>query len=234
MSNSNQLYETLIDNYEAVSIPRIGDRAPQFRAVTSKGSIYFPSDYIGKWVILFSHPADFASLCSTEHLDLALMEQEFYDLNCKLIGLSFGKLKINVALQTAITDKIESNGKKKRELDFLLFANANTEISKQYGILHHDECNPKAIRAVFFIDPDAIIRGKIYDSISNGLNLEEYKRVIIDLQTSDFLLDLIPVNLIPGGSRNRPTVESYETAKNGVVTKDEKRKSCDCFFCASL
>jgi len=165
---------------------------------------------------------------------LVLMEQEYDELNCKLIGLSFGNLKKNEASLTAITDQNDTIGKKNKEPDFLLFANTNTEISKQYGILHHEECNPKAIRTVFFIDPDAIIRGMEYDSISNSLNLEDFKRAILDLQTSDFIQDLIPVSWIPGGKQNRPTVEFDETAMHRAVTKDEKLNSCDCFFCASV
>lgn len=80
-----------------VSMPRIGEKAPEFQAVTTQGNINFPNDYQGKWVILFSHPADFTPVCTTEFMTFAKMEKEFNDLNCNLVGLSVDGLYSHIA-----------------------------------------------------------------------------------------------------------------------------------------
>ena len=87
--------ETLIEN-QVIPMPRIGDKAPAFKAVTTQGEINFPQDYSGKWVIFFSHPADFTPVCTSEFMTFAKMENEFSDLNCKLVGLSVDGLYLSL------------------------------------------------------------------------------------------------------------------------------------------
>ena len=101
------------ENHEkAVSMPRIGDAAPKFKAVTTQGDISFPEDYAGEWVILFSHPADFTPVCTSEFMTFANMEDKFTDANCKLVGLSVDGLYSHIAWLRTIKEKIEYKGMK--------------------------------------------------------------------------------------------------------------------------
>jgi peroxiredoxin (alkyl hydroperoxide reductase subunit C) len=223
----------LIENHSLFSMPRIGDRAPGFRAVTSQGSIYFPSEFSGKWVILFNHPEDFILSDSIENISIASIEHEFMELNCELIGLSVDGFSCSMESLRTINEKIERKGLKNPEINFRVILDTNMEISKLYSIIHHEESYTNTIRSVFFIDPDRIIRGMTHYPVSIGLNLEEFMRVIIALQTADICQDFMPTNLIQGHSLLKQSAEWYETDRDSAVSKDEKLKSCDCFFCAS-
>ena len=92
---------------QAVTLPRIGDRAPAFKAVTTQGEVNFPNDYAGSWVIFFSHPADFTPVCTSEFMTFASLEEKFNRANCKLIGLSVDGLYSHIAWLRTIKDKIE-------------------------------------------------------------------------------------------------------------------------------
>ena len=105
---------------QGYAMPRIGDKAPEFKAVTTQGDINFPGDYDGKWVILFSHPADFTPVCTSEFMTFAKMETEFNALNCKLVGLSVDGLYSHIAWLRTIKEKIEYKGMKNIEVNFTL------------------------------------------------------------------------------------------------------------------
>jgi len=98
--------ETTI-NQNMVSTPRIGDAAPEFKAVTTQGNINFPDDYKGSWIILFSHPADFTPVCTSEFMTFASMESRFAEVNCKLVGLSVDGLYSHIAWLRTIKEKNE-------------------------------------------------------------------------------------------------------------------------------
>ena len=93
-------------------MPRIGEKAPSFEAVTTQGKINFPSDYAGKWIILFSHPADFTPVCTSEFMTFGKMAEEFENLNCQLVGLSVDGLYSHIAWLRTIKDKIDYKGMK--------------------------------------------------------------------------------------------------------------------------
>ena len=84
-------------NDTVTSMPRIGDKAPSFKAVTTQGNIDFPKQYEGKWVILFSHPADFTPVCTSEFITFATLEEKFEKANCQLVGLSIDGLHSHIA-----------------------------------------------------------------------------------------------------------------------------------------
>ena len=134
-------------------IPRIGEPAPQFKAITTQGEINFPSDYKGKWVILFSHPADFTPVCTSEFMTFASMEKDFKELNTELVGLSVDGLYSHIAWLRTIKEKIEYKGMKNVEVNFPLIEDITMEVANLYGMLQPGESNTKAVRAVFFIDP---------------------------------------------------------------------------------
>ena len=100
-----------------VTIPLIGDKAPAFRATTTQGPISFPEDYSGKWVILFSHPADFTPVCTTEFMTFASMQDEFKALNCELVGVRRQRIR-GTSLAAHDQEKIEFRGMKNLDIKF--------------------------------------------------------------------------------------------------------------------
>ena len=115
------------------TMPRIGDKAPEFKAVTTQGEINFPSDYAGNWVILFSHPADFTPVCTSEFMTFAYLEEKFYKANCKLVGLSVDGLYSHIAWLRTIKDKIKFNGMENIEVRFPLIEDITMDVAKKYG-----------------------------------------------------------------------------------------------------
>ncbi|WP_256935141.1 redoxin domain-containing protein [Olleya sp. HaHaR_3_96] len=116
---------------DTFAMPRIGDKAPEFTAVTTQGNINYPSDYKGKWSILFSHPADFTPVCTSEFMTFAHLEEKFEKANCSLIGLSIDGLYSHIAWLRTIKDKIEFNGMKNIEVKFPLIEDISMEVAKK-------------------------------------------------------------------------------------------------------
>lgn len=179
-------------------MPRIGDQAPEFRAMTTKGKLNFPGDYKGYWKILFSHPADFTPVCTTEFIAFAKMQEEFDKLNTKLVGLSVDSLSSHIAWVRNIKEKIEWEGNKNVDIDFPIVVDLSKNVSTLYGMIMPGESNNACVRAVFFIDPTDKIRAIIYYPLVLGRNFDEIKRVIIGLQTADAHDVAMPANWQPG------------------------------------
>ncbi|HRP94582.1 MAG TPA: peroxiredoxin [Ignavibacteriaceae bacterium] len=213
-----------------VSMPRIGDKAPSFKAITTQGEINFPEDYSGKWVILFSHPADFTPVCTSEFMTFATMEKQFEEANCKLVGLSVDGLYSHIAWLRTIKEKIEYKGMKNVEVTFPLIEDITMNVAKTYGMLQPGESTTKAVRAVFFVDPKGIIRTIIYYPLSLGRNFDELYRVIIALQAADEFGIATPADWRPGDDVIIPTAGSCGTAKDRMDRKEDM-KCYDWFFC---
>ena len=179
-------------------MPRIGDQAPEFRAMTTKGKLNFPGDYKGYWKILFSHPADFTPVYTTEFIAFAKMQEEFDKLNTKLVGLSVDSLSSHIAWVRNIKEKIEWEGNKNVDIDFPIVVDLSKNVSTLYGMIMPGESNNACVRAVFFIDPTDKIRAIIYYPLVLGRNFDEIKRVIIGLQTADAHDVAMPANWQPG------------------------------------
>jgi peroxiredoxin (alkyl hydroperoxide reductase subunit C) len=216
---------------EIISMPRIGDNAPSFEAITTQGKINFPSDYKGKWVILFSHPADFTPVCTSEFMTFASMEGEFNALNCQLVGLSIDGLYSHIAWLRTIKEKIEYKGMKDVEVKFPLIEDITMTVAKKYGMIQPGESSTKAVRAVFFIDPKGIIRAVIYYPLSMGRNFAELKRALIAMQTADNFSIATPADWQPGDDVIVPTAGSCGVAKDRVEGKEAGVKCYDWFFC---
>ena len=137
-------------------MPLIGDKAPSFTANTTQGTINFPEDYKGKWVILFSHPADFTPVCTTEFMTFGSMAEEFKALNTELVGLSVDSIYSHIAWLRKIQE-LEWNGKKNIEVKFPLIEDIRMEVANKYGMIQPGQSNTQAVRAVFVIDPKGII-----------------------------------------------------------------------------
>jgi peroxiredoxin (alkyl hydroperoxide reductase subunit C) len=220
----------IMEENQVVSMPRIGDPAPEFTAVTTQGNINFPADYKGSWVILFSHPADFTPVCTSEFMTFANMEEQFAEANCKLVGLSVDGLYSHIAWLRTIKEKIEYKGMKNIEVKFPLIEDITMEVAKKYGMIQPGESNTKAVRAVFYIDPKGIIRTIIYYPLSMGRNFDELYRVLIALQTADEFSIATPADWRPGDEVIVPTAGSCGVAKERMESKADM-KCYDWFFC---
>ena len=212
-------------------MPRIGDKAPAFKAVTTQGDINFPGQYSGSWVILFSHPADFTPVCTSEFMTFASLEDKFAEANCKLVGLSVDGLYSHIAWLRTIKDKIEYKGMKNVEVKFPLIEDITMEVARQYGMIQPGESSTKAVRAVFVIDPKGIIRAIIYYPLSLGRNFDELYRVVIALQTADAFSVATPADWRPGDDVIVPTAGSCGVAKERMESKQEDVTCYDWFFC---
>ncbi|AFM16275.1 peroxiredoxin [Mycolicibacterium chubuense NBB4] len=215
----------------AATMPRIGDPAPSFTAVTTQGEINFPADYAGKWVIFFSHPADFTPVCTSEFITFASMQEEFAAYNTELVGLSVDGLYSHIAWLRTIKDKIAFRGMRDVEVTFPLIEDVSMDIARRYGMIMPGEDSTKAVRAVFVIDPEGVVRAVIYYPLSLGRNFDELLRVIKALQTADHFEVATPADWRPGEPVIVPTAGSCGTAKERMENQDHGVECEDWFFC---
>ena len=211
-------------------MPLIGDKAPAFTAVTTQGNIKFPEDFSGKWVILFSHPADFTPVCTTEFMTFGSMIDDFKKLNTELVGLSVDSLYSHIAWLRKIQE-LEWNGKKNVEITFPLIEDIRMDVAKAYGMIQPNQSNTQAVRAVFIIDPEATIRTILYYPLSTGRNFDEIKRIIQALQKADKDNVATPADWRPGDDVIVPTAGSCGTARERMESKDDNQYCLDWFMC---
>jgi peroxiredoxin (alkyl hydroperoxide reductase subunit C) len=212
-------------------MPRIGDVAPAFTAQTTEGVINFPEDYRGKWIILFSHPADFTPVCTSEFMTFASMQKDFEDLGCQLVGLSVDGLSAHIAWLRTIKERIEFRGMKNMDVKFPLIEDLTMEVAHKYGMIQPGESTTKAVRAVFFIDPEGIIRAIIYYPLNLGRNFDELKRVIIGLKTADKFKVALPADWRPGDEVIIPAPATSPKAEERMAKPEEGMTCYDWFFC---
>ena len=196
-------------------LPLIGDKAPAFKALTTTGTIHFPEDYAGKWVLFFSHPSDFTPVCTTEFMTLASMKEEFAQLNVELLGLSVDSLYSHIAWIRKI-EEFEWKGMQRMKIDFPVIADLNTKVSTLYGMLQPNVSSTQAVRAVFLIDPQGIIRSITYYPLTTGRNFAEIKRMIQAIQKSDEVHMSTPANWQPGDDLIISTPITVEDAEAGM------------------
>ena len=193
-------------------MPRIGDKAPDFTAQTTQGELTFSEWQDGKWVVLFSHPADFTPVCSTELAELARRNKEFTDRETKLIGLSIDSIHSHLAWRESIKDIFNI------DIPYPIIADLPGTIARKYGMLHPGESATATVRAVFFIDPNRTIRTIVYYPLNIGRNMDELVRIVDALQTADGHGVACPVNWKPGEQVIVPppkTVKDVEERKSG-------------------
>ena len=212
-------------------MPMIGEDAPSFTATTTQGEINFPKDYKGKWVILFSHPADFTPVCTSEFMTFARMHNEFKELNTELIGLSVDSLYAHIAWLRTIKEKIEWNGMKDMEVLFPLIEDISMNVANKFGMIQPKQSNTQAVRAVFIMDPDAVIRTILYYPLSTGRNFDEIKRIIQALQKADAEGVATPADWRPGDDVIVPPAGSCGVAQERMESDDEDTYCLDWFMC---
>jgi peroxiredoxin (alkyl hydroperoxide reductase subunit C) len=211
-------------------LPLIGEKAPSFQAETTQGDITFPDDYKGKWVVFFSHPADFTPVCTTEFMTFACMAEEFRSLNCELVGLSIDSTYSHIAWLRTIKEKIKYGDMENVEVMFPVISDLTMEVSRLYGMLQPGASNTQAVRAVFIIDPEGIVRSLFYYPLSNGRNMQEVKRLLIAMQYSDKHGIATPANWQMGDDVIVPPAGSCGTAKERVESPEAGTKVLDWFM----
>ena len=170
------------------AMPRIGDKAPDFDSITTHGPLKFSEYAKDSWVILFSHPADFTPVCTTELSEFAKLKPWFAERNTKLMGESIDSIHSHVAWVQNVREKTNVY------MDFPIIADIDMKVAKLYGMLHENASNTASVRAVFFIDPKGIIRLIMYYPLNVGRNMEEIQRVLVAMQTADEHGCAMPVN----------------------------------------
>jgi peroxiredoxin 2/4 len=198
--------------------PPTSGPAPAFTAVSTVGTIHFPDDYYGNWKIIFSHPADFTPVCTSEILALARIQDEFKKLNTSLIVVSTDGLNSHIEWVKSM-ESIPGSGGDSISIRFPLVADPDLIISKLYGILQQDSASRRDIRGVFIIDPENQIKAFFHYPISVGRNLEEIKRTLIALQTEEKYDVFLPANWQPG---DEVLVKSPATIKEAEQMKKKK------------
>jgi len=160
-----------------ISLPRLNDPAPQFEAKTTQGMIKL-SDYKGKWVILFSHPADFTPVCTTELMAFAKKKPEFDKMNVQLLGLSIDSVYSHLAWTRNIQEHFDV------KIDYPLIADLDMKVAHQYGMIHPGASDTATVRCVFIIDDKQNVRAMIYYPLTNGRSVDEVMRIVTALQTN--------------------------------------------------
>jgi peroxiredoxin (alkyl hydroperoxide reductase subunit C) len=212
-------------------IPLIGEPAPGFTAVTTQGTVHFPEDYQGKWVILFSHPADFTPVCTTEFMTFASLMPQFDALNCKLLGLSIDSNYSHIAWLRTIKEKIKYKGLENVEVSFPVIADLKMEVARAYGMIQPSADDSHAVRAVFVIDPEAKIRAVLYYPLSTGRNFDEILRLLVALQTADAHQVATPADWRPGDEVIVPPPGSCGVAQERMTKAGDDTRCLDWFLC---
>lgn len=185
-------------------MPRIGDLAPDFEAITTKGRIKLSDFAKGKWLVMFSHPADFTPVCTTEMSGFAQRKIEFDAMNTELLGLSIDSVHAHLGWVSNVKEKTGVY------FDFPIIADIDMKVSKLYGMLQPNESETAAVRAVFFIDPEKKIRLIMYYPLNVGRNMDEILRALEALQTSDKYKVAMPLDWKKGDKVIVPPPKTLE------------------------
>ena len=202
-------------------IPRINEPAPDFEAKTTNGMLKL-SDLKGKWVVLFSHPADFTPVCSTEFVEFARRADEFKQRAVQLVGLSVDSVQAHIAWIRDLQKHFGVN------VDFPVIADLDMKVAQKYGLIHPSASETATVRAVFVIDDKGVIRALIYYPMSLGRNIDEVLRVVDGLQTADTNACATPANWKPGDKVIVPPPQTLKDAEER--TKREDYEVTDWYF----
>lgn len=209
-----------MENNLQMNFPRLNEPAPAFTARTTSGERSL-EDYKGKWLVLFSHPADFTPVCTTEFIGFAKAAPKFASMNCELLGLSIDSLFSHLAWMRNIQEKFGV------EIPFPIIEDISMKVASAYGMVHPGAADTQAVRATFFIDPNGILRAMVYYPMSNGRSIDEFVRLLEALQTSDANGVATPENWCPG----KPViVPPPKTAEDAEKRASEGYDTVDWYF----
>ena len=201
--------------------PRLNERAPEFKARTTHG-VKQLSDYEGKWLVLFSHPADFTPVCTTEFTAFARHYPEFQKLNCDLLGLSIDSYYSHVAWVRNIKEKFGI------EIPFPIIEDLSMDVAKAFGMIHPGAGDTSAVRATFIIDHKGVLRAMVYYPMTNGRSIPEFLRLVAALQTSDAHKVATPEGWQPGDKVIVPPPQDVDAAE---ARMGEGYECTDWYFC---
>ncbi len=204
-----------------MGMPLLGERFPEMEVSTTHGVMKLPDAYRGKWFVLFSHPADFTPVCTTEFVAFQKRYEEFKKLNCELIGLSIDQVFAHIKWVEWIKEKLGV------EIEFPIIADDTGKVAEVLGLIHPSK-GTNTVRAVFIVDPDGIVRAMIYYPQELGRNMDEILRAVKALQISDANGVAMPANwpnnelvgdavIIPPASSIEEANERLEKAKAGEI-----------------
>jgi peroxiredoxin (alkyl hydroperoxide reductase subunit C) len=198
-------------------LPVLGQKAPEFEAVTTQGMLRL-SDYKGTWLILFSHPADFTPVCTTEFIAFSKIYDELKKRNVELLGLSVDSVSSHIAWINNVQEKMGV------KIPFPIIADLNKEVATKFGMMHPEQSKTETVRCVFIMDPESKIRAMLYYPLSTGRNMSEILRLVDALQATDKYKIATPANWKPGDPVVVPppvTIEqAEERVKEGYDCKD--------------
>jgi peroxiredoxin (alkyl hydroperoxide reductase subunit C) len=197
--------------------PRLNEPAPDFDALTTDGQKSL-SDYKGKWLILFSHPADFTPVCTTEFIAFARRQDDFRAKDVELLGLSIDSHYSHIAWVLSIKEKFGV------EIGFPIIADLNMKVANDYGMIQPGASDTAAVRATFIIDPEGVLRAMVYYPMNAGRSVDEIYRLVEALQTADANKCAMPENWKPGDPVIVPppatAAAAEKRASEGYDTKD--------------
>ena len=204
------------------ALPRLNEPVPDFDAPTTEGRKRL-SDYKGKWLVLFSHPADFTPVCTTEFLAFAKSAEAFEKLNCELLGLSIDSTYSHIAWERNIKEKFGV------AIPFPIIADLSMDVARAYGMVHPGASDTSAVRATFIIDPEGILRAMLYYPMTNGRSVDEIFRLLEALQASQAHHMATPENWHPGEKVIVPPPATFEEAEARMESSDYE--CTDWYFC---
>ncbi len=204
------------------SLPRLNERAPDFKELTTHG-VKSLSDYKGKWLVLFSHPADFTPVCTTEFIAFAKLEPEFNKRNAELLGLSIDSHHSHIAWVRNIKEKFDV------DINFPIIADLKMEVARAYGMIHPGAADTSAVRATFMIDPHGILRAMVYYPMSNGRYIPEFLRMLDAMQTTDEHGVATPEGWQPGDRVIVPPAATVEEANKRMESGEYE--CVDFYYC---
>lgn len=206
----------------AVGLPRLGEAAPQFEATTTFGKVKL-EDFAGSWLVLFSHPADFTPVCTTEFVAFAQIHPRLREMNCELMGLSIDSVYAHLAWVRNIEEKMG------QKITFPVIADLDREVATRYGMVMPGESKTETSRCVFVIDDKQVLRAMVYYPLTTGRNMDEILRLIEALRTTDEHGVATPANWRPGDQVIIPPPNTQEMAEERMAQPGFECR--DWYFC---
>ncbi len=203
------------------TLPRLNEPAPDFIATTTHG-VKTLDDYKGKWLVLFSHPADFTPVCTTEFMAFAKRAEDFKARNCELLGLSIDSTYSHLAWVRNIKEKFGV------DIPFPIIADLDMKVATAYGMIHPGAADTSTVRATFVIDDKGILRAMVYYPLTNGRSIDEILRLVTALQTTDEHGVATPEGWQPGDKVIVPPPATVEAAEQRL---QEGHECVDWYFC---
>ena len=207
---------------DVFGLPLLGGSAPEFEATTTQGTLRL-SDYKGSWLVIFSHPADFTPVCTTEFIAFSEIYNDLKKRNTELLGLSVDSVSSHIAWVRNVEEKMGV------KIPFPIIADLNKEVSKKFGMIHPEQSKTETVRCVFIIDPESKIRTMLYYPLSTGRNMKEILRIIDALQTTDKHKVATPANWNLGDSVVVPPPGTTEQAEERIKEKYDCKDWYLCF-----